>query len=60
MRKITEHTYGNHIYMRVELKDGEQADFDVYLGRTGDMYFRIPEHLEPRRAEIIEAFNTLY
>jgi len=60
MRVITEHTYGSHIFMRLELDSGEIAEIDVMLRSTGEYYETSADDDEKRRLEIIDAFNQLY
>lgn len=60
MQKIKEHTYGLHIYMQLELDNGEQHEIDVYLRDDGTHYKTTGDSDETKRAEIIRAFNELY
>lgn len=67
--KLEEHTYGNHIYMRMILDNGRTEAIDVYLDKYGkESYVTSADHgmeLNPEshmktRNDIIEAFNVLY
>lgn len=63
MKKLIEHTYGNHIYMKLEL-DGKIYEVDWYCesdntGNTWD-YFKTTADGTPDREKVIEAFNELY
>lgn len=57
MRKIEEHTYGLHIYMKMELDNGRIEAIDVYLRDDGEHYKVSSPEIED---EIIAAFNALY
>ena len=66
--KLAEHTYGDHIYMRMRLDDGRIEEIDVYLRNEGTVY-RTSADAEmgtnlvsgmKTRQEIIDAFNDLY
>lgn len=63
MLKLAEHTYGNHIYMRMKLDNGRIEEIDVYLDKDGNETYRTSadpgNHLEVRE-QIIEAFKKLY
>ena len=37
IKKITEHTYGTHIYMKLEI-DGKEFEVDCYLRNDGQTY----------------------
>lgn len=60
MTKITEHTYGNHIYMKLEL-DGEIYEVDNYPGADWkwETYKTTADGTDKREA-VIKAFNELY
>lgn len=66
--KLSEHTYGNHIYMRMRLEDGRVEEIDVYLTDTGTVYKTSADpgmELDPEkhmiiRRKIIDAFKELY
>ena len=60
MRKITEHTYGPHIYMKVELDDGQQEEIDVYIRESGITYKTTADDDPERREQIIDAYKKLY
>ena len=60
MKKITEHTNGSHIYMKMEL-DGKEHEIDVFLDRNGRESYRTDADGNPETREaIIRAFNRLY
>ena len=70
--KLEEHTYGNHIYMKMRLDNKRIEEIDVYLRNDGEHYVTSVDHgmelykgkeLEERkrlRQEIIDTFNRLY
>ena len=70
--KLVEHTYGNHIYMKMRLDNKRIEEIDVYLRNDGEHYVTSVDHgmelykgkeLEERkrlRQEIIDTFNRLY
>ena len=58
MRRIIEHTYGSHIYMRLEL-DGKEYDVDCYLRNDGEHFITSADGTE-NREKVIEAFKRLY
>ena len=64
-KKLTEHTHGGNIYMRLQLDSGRIEEIDVYL-RTDGIHYRTsadhcPEnHPSGLRSQIIEAFHRLY
>lgn len=60
MKKITEHTNANHIYMKLEL-DGTIYEVDRYAGANGtwDHYKTTADGTDQREA-VIKAFNELY
>ena len=70
--KLEEHTYGNHIYMKMRLDNKRIEEIDVYLRNNGEHYVTSVDHgmslykgkeLEERkrlRQEIIANFNRLY
>lgn len=57
MRKITEHTNGTHIYMKMEL-NGVIEEIDVYIRDDGWTYKTTDRG--NTHDEIIKAFNELY
>lgn len=61
MKKLAEHTYGSHIYMKLEL-DGKIEEVDNYAGEnwTWDVYKTTSDNDPVRRARVIAAFNELY
>lgn len=72
MIKLAEHTYGNHIYMKMKLDNERIEEIDVYFTNEGEKYVTSADHgtelytgeeLERRkklREQIILAFNHLY
>lgn len=61
MVKLVEHTYGNHIYMKMQLDSGRIAEIDVYMTDNGERYKTSADNgTEYDRMEIIRAFNELY
>lgn len=71
-RKITEHTNGMHIYMKMQLDNKRIEEIDVYLTNNGEKYVTSVDNgmelysgkeLEERktlRKKIIDIFNELY
>ena len=57
MKKLVEHTYGLHIYMKMELDNGRVEAIDVYLRDDGEHYRVSSPEIED---EIIAAFHALY
>ena len=74
MKKLKEHTYGRHIYMEIELDNGQTAEIDVFLRDDGkESYFTsadcdirpdVPQEKKEEavklRQTIIDAFCELY
>ena len=58
IKKITEHTYGTHIYMKLEI-DGKEFEVDYYLRNDGEHFKTSADGTEDRE-KVIEAFNQLY
>ena len=58
IKKITEHTYGTHIYMKLEI-DGKQYEVDYYLRDDGEHYKTSADGTEERE-KVIAAFKELY
>ena len=58
IKKITEHTYGTHIYMKLEI-DGKQYEVDCYLRDDGEHYKTSADGTEERE-KVIAAFKELY
>lgn len=67
--KLSEHTNGNYIYMRIRLDNRRVEEIDVYLDENGNKrYITSADHgteLNPAsheavRNDIIKAFNELY
>lgn len=71
-KKLIEHTYGTHIYMRIRLDNKRIEEIDVYLWKDGEHYITSADHRmelcsgeslkqkQKLRHEIIDAFNELY
>lgn len=60
MRKIVEHTYGTHIFMRLEL-DGQEYEVSNYAGIDGTWeHYKTTADGTSKRDEVIVAFNKLY
>lgn len=70
--KLEEHTYGTHIYMKMELNSRRVEEIDVYLRNNREHYVTSADYgmelykgkeLERRkqlRQEIIDTFKKLY
>lgn len=63
--KLSEYTYGPHVYMRLKLDNGRIEEVDAYATETGWKYHTSadnnPDLPKPEiRAQIIAAFNELY
>ena len=63
--KLSEHTCGGHIYMRLRLASGRIEEIDVFLRRDGIHYRTSADHCPENhpaglRDEIIAAFHQLY
>lgn len=63
--KLSEHTYGPHVYMRLKLDNGRIEEIDAYITETGMKYHTSADNNPdfPKteiRAQIIAAFNELY
>lgn len=59
-KKITEHTYGNHIYMKLEL-NGKIYEVDRYCGIDNTWnHYKTTADGTPDREKVINAFNELY
>lgn len=58
IKKITEHTYGTHIYMKLEI-DGKQYEVDCYLRDDGE-YYKTSANGTEEREKVIAAFKELY
>lgn len=61
MKVLKEHTYGNHIFMEIEL-DGKREEIDCFCGLDYSWnHFRTTADNDPnRRKQVIEAFKELY
>lgn len=60
MKKLKEYTDGGHIYMALELDNGEQHEIDVYIREDGETYKTDADDNEETRREIAWAFTRLY
>ena len=59
LKKIYEHTYGCHIFMKIEM-DGSEYDIDCYLRSTGEAYRTSADYDKKLRHRLIRAFKDLY
>lgn len=60
IRKIEEHTYGTHIYMKLEM-DGKEYEVDHYCGEDFSWnHYKTTADGTANREKVIEAFNQLY
>lgn len=61
MRKLIEHTYGNHVFMRLEI-DGLIYEIDNYAGQDHSWkhYKTTADSIPAMRDRVIAAFNKLY
>ena len=59
MKKLIEHTYGTHIYMKMEL-DGRIEEIDVYVREDRWTYRTTGDNSPERRKQIMDAFCALY
>lgn len=58
IKKITEHTYGGHIYMKLEI-NGTEYEADCYIRENGETFKTSADGTE-MRDKVIAAFNKLY
>ena len=58
--KLSEHTYGGHIYMRMMLPSGRIEEIDVSLHADGLHYRTTGDHRQELRQQIIDTFHSLY
>lgn len=58
--KLSEHTYGGHIYMKMQLPSGRIAEIDVSLHADGLHYRTTGDHSAALRQQIIDTFHQLY
>lgn len=58
IRKIKEHTYGAHIYMRLTI-NGTEYEVDWFLRNDGEYYVTTADGTADRE-KVIEAFKELY
>lgn len=71
-KKLIEHTYATHIYMRIKLDNKRIEEIDVYLRKDWEHCVTSADHgmelcseerlkqKQKLRQEIIDAFNELY
>lgn len=59
-RKLIEHTYGSHVYMKLQLDNGITAEIDAYIRETGWSYHTSVDGNPALREAVIAAFNELY
>lgn len=57
-RKIAEHTYGSHAYMKIEIA-GELYEVDCYFRADGE-YIKTSVDGTAHRQMVIEAFHALF
>lgn len=62
MKKLIEHTYGSHIYMKLMLDNERIEEIDVYLKSDGNHTYitSVDNSNNSLRNDIINAFNRLY
>lgn len=65
VEKLSESTYGTHVYMRLRTESGRVEEIDAYIRETGWEYHTSadnnPDYPKPEvREEIIRAFHELY
>jgi len=58
IKKITEHTYGTHIFMKLSI-DGKEYEVDCCIRIDGE-YFRTTADGTENREKVIAAFKELY
>lgn len=58
--KLSEHTHGGHIYMKMMLPTGRIAEIDVFLRSDGIHYRTTGDDTAELRRQIIDAFHALY
>ncbi len=58
IKKITEHTYGSHIYMKLSV-DRKEYEVDCYLRDDGE-HFKTTADGTGDRENVIAAFKELY
>ena len=58
--KLSEHTIGGHIYMKMLLPTGRIAEIDVFLRSDGIHYRTTGDHRQDLRQQIIDTFYQLY
>ena len=63
MKKLIEHTYGGHIYMKIMPDNGRIGEIDVFLGKCGGETYRTSADQsedQEEREQIINAYKELY
>ena len=60
MKKLIEHTYGSHIYMKLQMDGGTIEEIDVYFRPDGTTCQTTGDSDPERREAIIAAFDKLY
>ena len=60
MEKISEHTDGTHVYMKMLFDDGAVEEIDAYFCDGGTLYKTTSDGDEAWRAQVISAFQELY
>ena len=58
IKKIIEHTYGSHIFMRLAI-DGTIYEIECFLRKDGEEYKTTADGTHERE-KVISAFNKLY
>lgn len=58
IKKIIEHTYGSHIYMKLSV-DGKEYEVDCCLHDDGE-HFKTTADRTAQREKVITAFKELY
>ena len=58
MKKLIEHTYGTHIYMKLAINEKEY-EVDCYLRNDGE-HFKTSADGTPDQEKVIDAFKALY
>jgi len=59
--KLSEHTYGTHVFMRLRLDDGRTEEITAYVRENGWEYRTSADNRSVQtRLRIIAAFHQLY
>lgn len=58
IKKLKEHTYGNHVYMQIEI-NGNAYEIDCFYGNDGARYKTTADGTD-QRDRVIKAFKNLY